>query len=256
MRGGSTTRPALKLLTLFMVAAAITSTCPLHGISVPVAPGAARRVAVPTGPVGSSAPLWVKAGARIEKLVVMIRASFSVIVDAWRAVQGPTPVITSGTDGVHGSGSLHYSGRAIDLRANNIQPAQARAARDHLQSRLGRNYDVIYETFPGNPSNNHIHLEYDPKEGAAVFAGWPLDHVPGPDGDVLRRLAEPGARAEVLRAGQPVQVDGAILAGTGFSRDALIIRLPGDRRLVAVISSDACGGFVTEVINLDGADPL
>ena len=68
---------------------------------------------------------------------------------------GAECVITAGTDGKHMNGSLHYEGRALDLRTRNIagRELQAKVA---LQQRLGKNFDVVIEA-------DHIHLEYDPK---------------------------------------------------------------------------------------------
>lgn len=31
-----------------------------------------------------------------------------------------------------------------------------------FSARLGADFDVIFERFPSNPANDHIHLEYDP----------------------------------------------------------------------------------------------
>lgn len=82
------------------------------------------------------------------------------IVDAAEYVfgrYGITPVITSGTDGQHASGSLHYSGDALDLRR---WDADAKGVTNSVVSELiwylGDDYDVILE-------RDHIHVEFDPK---------------------------------------------------------------------------------------------
>jgi hypothetical protein len=74
----------------------------------------------------------------------------------------PQPVITSGNDSRHSSGSLHYDDRALDFRGNNITDAQGRALLNEVRRILGPGYDVIFETFPNNPSNDHLHVEFDP----------------------------------------------------------------------------------------------
>lgn len=74
----------------------------------------------------------------------------------------PQPVITSGNDSRHSDGSLHYQDRALDFRGNNITDAQGLALRDAVRDILGPDYDVLFETFPGNPANDHLHVEYDP----------------------------------------------------------------------------------------------
>jgi hypothetical protein len=73
----------------------------------------------------------------------------------------PTPVITSGNDSGHKQGSLHYMNRALDFRGNNISKAQGNAFAANVFSRVGGDYDVIFETF-ANTANNHLHVEYDP----------------------------------------------------------------------------------------------
>lgn len=69
---------------------------------------------------------------------------------------GQDLVITSARDGIHSVGSLHYYGRAVDLRdryfADHIRPQVVQ----DLRVALGKDYQVILE-------GNHIHVEYDPK---------------------------------------------------------------------------------------------
>jgi len=72
----------------------------------------------------------------------------------------PTPVITSGNDSRHSNGSLHYSDRALDFRGNNISAAEGDRLRAAVSARLGKDDDVLFETFL-NTSNNHLHVEFD-----------------------------------------------------------------------------------------------
>jgi len=117
---------------------------------------------VTTGPENSTADIWVKSSANIDNLSPQIVDTLDDVVAAWAANGGPTPVITSGNDGRHSNGSLHFSDQAIDLRTNNISDSLSAIIAADLQTRLGNDYDVIFERFPGNPSNDHIHVEYDP----------------------------------------------------------------------------------------------
>ncbi|MGI9418465.1 MAG: peptidoglycan-binding protein [Geminicoccaceae bacterium] len=117
---------------------------------------------VSVGREGSGADLLLKANADIDNLDPRVRATFDDIVGAWDAAGGPTPVITSGNDSRHSVGSLHFQDLAIDLRANNISDSLAQSIADDLARRLGSDFDVIFERFPNNPANDHIHLEYDP----------------------------------------------------------------------------------------------
>lgn len=73
-------------------------------------------------------------------------------------------VITSGTDGKHMKGSLHYKGLAVDLRTSDLNVVQVSALAENLRIRLNgdrkadRPYQIIVESTPV-----HIHIEYQPK---------------------------------------------------------------------------------------------
>lgn len=73
--------------------------------------------------------------------------------------------VTSARDGEHKPGSLHYEGRAVDFRLNDlsgIPPADRTRVSRLAAVALGENFDVLHES-PGTP-NEHLHVEYDPKE--------------------------------------------------------------------------------------------
>lgn len=89
--------------------------------------------------------------------------AFNTVTLAAKGLNLPAPVVTSGRDGQHMSGSRHYSGNALDFRGNNISIAQGRQMATMVGRRLGPDYDVVFETFPHDPSRNHLHTEYDPK---------------------------------------------------------------------------------------------
>ncbi len=65
-------------------------------------------------------------------------------------------VITSGTDGKHSHGSLHYVGQALDFRTRELTLEQQDRVKQELQERLGAEYDVVLEA-------THIHIEFQPK---------------------------------------------------------------------------------------------
>jgi len=71
---------------------------------------------------------------------------------------GAHTVITSGNEqsAHHMSGSLHYEGKALDLRDRTIHPAHRKLAAEMLRFKLGPDYDIVLES-------DHIHLEFDPK---------------------------------------------------------------------------------------------
>ena len=65
-------------------------------------------------------------------------------------------VITSGTEGQHKSGSLHYKGHAADIRTRNFpNPGAIRSFMAALKLELGEDYQLILES-------DHLHVEFDP----------------------------------------------------------------------------------------------
>jgi len=69
---------------------------------------------------------------------------------------GEELVITSARDGIHSAGSLHYYGRAVDLRTRYFSDDDKRSVAADLADILGEDYDVILH-------KSHIHVEYDPE---------------------------------------------------------------------------------------------
>ncbi|MGB3472198.1 MAG: LysM peptidoglycan-binding domain-containing protein [Erythrobacter sp.] len=122
----------------------------------------------PSGPFDGRA-LAAEVGVAIKSSRVDIDSLHPAMDPVIRAVAQaaerlglPQPVITSGNDSSHSSGSLHYQDRALDFRGNNITDAQGFALQNEVRRILGNDYDVIFETFPGNAANDHLHVEYDP----------------------------------------------------------------------------------------------
>ena len=66
-------------------------------------------------------------------------------------------VVTSGTDGVHGKQSKHYSAEALDFRIRNLKPEQRDSLVKLCQQRLGQGFDVVLE-------HDHLHVEKDNHE--------------------------------------------------------------------------------------------
>jgi len=91
------------------------------------------------------------AGMRPEILFAIIAA------ERVCAEMGVDCVVTACVDGVHQAGSLHYCGLAVDLRSRNFRPGDADKAIARIKQCLGADYDVVLE-------NDHLHLEYQPKQ--------------------------------------------------------------------------------------------
>lgn len=73
-----------------------------------------------------------------------------------QSVCGREAIITSGNDGQHMKGSIHYKAKAIDLRTRDMSEHQKDHMVTRLKTELGDDWDVIKE-------KSHIHLEFDPK---------------------------------------------------------------------------------------------
>jgi len=80
----------------------------------------------------------------------------------WRKYGTEVLWITALRDGTHKPGSLHYEGRAADIRVKNLPRGAWETATAELQTALGPQYDVLLELDPP-----HVHIEFDPKPGAA-----------------------------------------------------------------------------------------
>ncbi|HEY9814498.1 MAG TPA: hypothetical protein V6D20_01640 [Candidatus Obscuribacterales bacterium] len=79
----------------------------------------------------------------------------AIVANEVYAVQGHNLVITSITDGKHGSDSYHYKGMAIDCRTHYFSgPDEIIKVASSIVARLGSFYDVVIES-------DHIHIEFD-----------------------------------------------------------------------------------------------
>ena len=72
-----------------------------------------------------------------------------------------TMVVTSVNDSTHKAGSLHYEGRAADIRTHGLEGPIIEIIVTKAKAALGLDFNIVYEKLEGGMS--HIHLEYDPK---------------------------------------------------------------------------------------------
>lgn len=97
----------------------------------------------------------LKVGVKIEGLKMEIIMILPIVNDIIRWT-GEEMVITSGLEGLHMQGSLHYVGRAIDIRLPFKENNKNEWVVSVIQVALGKDFDVILE-------NDHIHIEFDPE---------------------------------------------------------------------------------------------
>jgi hypothetical protein len=108
------------------------------------------------GEIFFMALLKIKNSVVVPKVVVIAAA---VINAANTLGLKQDMLITSGSEGVHMPGSLHYLDRALDFRTKHLGTANKNALVTAVKKRLGRDYDVILENL--GETNEHLHIEFD-----------------------------------------------------------------------------------------------
>ena len=78
---------------------------------------------------------------------------------------GYDTVITSCTNGKHSTGSLHYTGYAVDLRTHFMDTWEQQRVKNMIQVALNNEFDVVLE-------ETHLHIEFQPKQG--IVTGKPV----------------------------------------------------------------------------------
>ena len=71
-------------------------------------------------------------------------------------------IVTSANDSKHGPNSLHYKGKALDLRTKHVPMMDKLPVIKELKESLGPQFDVVFEA--EGTVNEHAHIEWDPKE--------------------------------------------------------------------------------------------
>lgn len=97
----------------------------------------------------------LKAGVSLQGVVWQLFEAAIKVESCYEAL-GHECVITSGTEGQHMNGSLHYKGKALDFRTRHVPVVQRQKLIKNIKSKLGPDYDVILE-------KDHAHIELDPK---------------------------------------------------------------------------------------------
>lgn len=95
----------------------------------------------------------IKEGASLQGLNIVMRKVLLVAEMLWSRNKQEL-VITSGTDGEHSAGSLHYYGYALDLRTRYFTQEEIKKIVEELRKLLNSDYHVIEHA-------THIHVEYE-----------------------------------------------------------------------------------------------
>lgn len=102
--------------------------------------------------------MQIKEGVILAGLDIKMRPVLIEAEKIWKRYgreEGVT--VTSGLDGTHSAGSLHYYGRALDFRTRYFSDGERNAVFAELVDALdGTLYDFVNHS-------THIHVEYDPK---------------------------------------------------------------------------------------------
>jgi hypothetical protein len=89
----------------------------------------------------------VLAGLNIVMRPVLIEADY-----LWKR-HGQELVVTSGLEGQHSAGSLHYYGYALDFRTRYFDEQEKKTVLDELKATLGSSFQCILH-------KTHIHVEW------------------------------------------------------------------------------------------------
>lgn len=104
-----------------------------------------------------------KATVQLAGCTFQLGYAAAVMETAYRNA-GAELVLTSARDSVHGTGSLHYTGNAIDGRTRNLSLSQGNKILAQLKAELeSLGFDVIDER--GKPGAPHFHVEFQLKPG-------------------------------------------------------------------------------------------
>lgn len=103
----------------------------------------------------------IKEGVKLEGLTPEILLGLSIVEKVFEKY-GIEVVITEATGGDHQQGSLHYQGKALDIRSKHIfEYALKEKILEKCRQKLGVSFDMILEGF--GEDREHFHVEFDPQ---------------------------------------------------------------------------------------------
>ena len=97
----------------------------------------------------------IKEGAILSGISKVMMPVLILAEKEWRKY-GKELVITSGLDGTHSAGSLHYYGQAVDCRTRYFDKTVRAKIAKSLAIKLGPAYNIVRHS-------THMHIEYDPQ---------------------------------------------------------------------------------------------
>jgi hypothetical protein len=96
---------------------------------------------------------------KLAGLTVPMVLALQIAEHIWWQHGETTLVVTSANDGAHRAGSLHYEGRAVDLRTKTLPQAQRQAAVEALARALGGEFVVLFESVGDADEHCHVHWQ-------------------------------------------------------------------------------------------------
>ena len=105
----------------------------------------------------------LKPGVQLKDLQPQMVLALQIAEGLWEKYGQPELVVTSCNDSKHMPGSLHYKGRAVDLRIKTVPVANREKLVIDLDNAFGGDtgeFDILWE-YQGT-ANEHVHVEFDP----------------------------------------------------------------------------------------------
>lgn len=109
-------------------------------------------------PYASQLGIGVKSGANIQNISGDLVPAMAAVASEADRLGLPKPVINSGNDSRHETGSSHYDNRGLDFRGRNVTVEQGKQWAEGVSETLGKGYSVQFEVFREQPDRNHLHI--------------------------------------------------------------------------------------------------
>ncbi len=98
----------------------------------------------------------IKEGVSLAGLDIRMQTALVVADSIWTEY-GQELVVTSGLEGTHSAGSLHYYGLALDFRTRYFTGEECKQVYADMQERLCANYRIIYHATHMHVQSRYLH---------------------------------------------------------------------------------------------------